>query len=70
MMKISDIEKQHKFATEHATKCKCGHKTLITTKDGKRLCSWCKEFVFVNKEAEIKYRNKEKINKLKGELIK
>ena len=69
-MRISEIEKKHEFVTEHMTKCKCGHSLLITSKDGKQLCNWCKQYAFVNEEAEKKYREKELLNKLKGELIK
>lgn len=67
-MRLSDIEKQHQVFTEHRTKCQCGHTMLISSKDGKQLCRYCHRYVFVNKEAELKYRNKEQIAKLKKEL--
>ena len=68
-MKKSAIEKKHQFATDHKTTCKCGHTMVIYSKDGKMICRWCKRWCFVNEEAEKKYREKELINKLKGELL-
>ena len=67
-MRISEIEKRHEFITEHMTKCKCGHSVLITSKDGKELCNWCKRYVFASKEIEEKYRKEEFIKTLKREL--
>lgn len=64
----SEIEKKAQHFSEHRTKCKCGHSILIATKDGKKLCKWCHEYAFVNKEAEIRYRNKEALLKAKKEL--
>ena len=63
-----EIKAQSEFFTEHATRCKCGHTILITSKDGKELCRYCRKYVFVNKEAELKYRNKEALIKAKREL--
>ena len=64
----SEIEKKARHFTEHSTKCKCGHTMLITTKDGKLLCKHCHEYAFINKKAELMYRNKEKLMKLRREL--
>lgn len=68
-MNISEIEKQHKAFTDHMTKCpNCGHTMLIASKDGKKLCKNCHRYVFVNKKAELMYRNKEALIKVKKEL--
>lgn len=67
-VKNTPIEKSRQYFSEHATRCKCGHTMLIISKDGKKLCPYCKEFVFINKEAEIKYRNKEALIKARREL--
>lgn len=67
-MIYSNVEKQHQAFTTHSTRCKCGHSMLIATKDGKRLCRYCGEYVFINKEAELKFRNKEALIKAKKEL--
>lgn len=68
MMRISDIEKQHQAFTEHSTRCQCGHTMLIASKDGKKLCKHCHRYVFINKKAELMYRNKETLIKAKKEL--
>lgn len=64
----NQMEKKAQFFTDNNTRCKCGHTMLIVSKDGKKLCSYCKEYVFINKEAEIKYRNKEALIRAKREL--
>ena len=38
----------------------CGHKVVIPYHVEKQLCSWCKHYVFKNKQDELKYRMKEK----------
>lgn len=67
MKSYKEIEKQARFYTDHRTKCKCGHAVLISSRDGKALCKWCRNYVFANKEIELKYRNKEQIERLKRE---
>lgn len=67
-LKMSETEKQHQAFTNHSTKCKCGHTMLIASKDGKKLCKHCHNYVFVNKKAEIMYRTKEALIKAKKEL--
>ena len=42
--------------------CSCGHKVVIPYWVDKQLCSWCKNYVFKNKQDEFKYRMKEKLN--------
>lgn len=67
-MTIKEIEKQHKFYTEHRTLCKCGHSLLIYTKDGKAICKKCHRYVFANEEIERKYRREEFKKTLKRRL--
>ena len=67
-IKNTQMEKNAQFFSDNSTRCKCGHTMLIISKDGKKLCPYCKEFVFVNKEAEIKYRNKEALIRARREL--
>ena len=45
------------------TKCKCGHTVTILNKKGYIICSWCKNYVFINPKVEFDYRMKEKILK-------
>lgn len=67
-MKLSDVEKQAKFIVAHESKYKCGHTQLVSNRKGRAICKWCKNYIFVNKEAELKYRNKEMLIKAKREL--
>lgn len=67
-MNFKEMEKKAQVYSGYMTKCKCGHTMLIATKDGKKLCKWCHEYAFVNKEAELRYRNKEALMKIKKEL--
>lgn len=46
-------------------KCKCGHTCTILNPKGYQLCSWCKNYVFLNPQLEFEYRMKEKLNKEK-----
>ena len=68
VMRIKEVEDRAKIFTDYSTKCKCGHTILITSKDGKALCTWCHNYVFANREARIKYRNKEALIKARREL--
>lgn len=66
-MKISEIEKYHQAVSKYRKICKCGHSVLITSKDGKQLCTFCKNYVFATPELERQYRLNEIKNKLKLE---
>ena len=33
--------------------CKCGHVNIIMNKNGYHLCSWCKNYVFKDKQTEL-----------------
>jgi len=43
--------------------CKCGHRVIIPKHVDKRLCSWCKNYVFRDKKVEFEYRMKERLKK-------
>lgn len=51
--------------TKSRIKCSCGHSVLIPNKKDKCICSWCGNYVFKNKQAEFKYKFKEKLMKEK-----
>lgn len=51
-LKLQDIQKT-------TYKCKCGHSVVIVNKNGRAICSYCKNYVFKDKETEFKYRTKE-----------
>lgn len=59
MQKIQDAEQEHTYT------CNCGHRLIILPKQEKRLCSWCHNYVFKNKNDEFRYRLKEKIRRCK-----
>lgn len=42
----------------------CGHSVLFNRKD-KKICEWCKHYVFKNDKVEFEYRLKESMNKKK-----
>lgn len=47
--------------TKARIKCpSCGHSILIPPKEDKCLCNWCGKYVFKDKQAEFKYKVKEK----------
>lgn len=68
MMRISEIEKQHEFETQHRVICKCGHSILITSRNGRTICTHCHKFVFATPELEKQYRKEEFIKTLKREI--
>ena len=68
MKTMKEIDNEARYFTDNRIKCKCGHSLLITSKDGKELCTWCNNYAFINKEAELKYKNKAQIEKLRREL--
>lgn len=48
--------------------CKCGHTNTIINKRGYKLCSWCHNLVFKDKQTEFKYRLRQNIIKEKRKL--
>ncbi|MBQ4263096.1 MAG: hypothetical protein IJB83_02490 [Bacilli bacterium] len=62
-------EKEEKLSTVFISltkKCDtCGHSIIFTTKVDMRICSYCGNAVFKDKQTEFKYRVKEKIYKEK-----
>lgn len=67
-MTIKEIEKKYKYFTDNSIKCKCGHSLLITSKDGKALCTHCHRYVFANEEIERNYRREEFKKTIRREL--
>ena len=67
--KIED--KLYEEASKYRIYCQCGHSVVIypTDKNRKKLCSWCKKYVFVNENEEFKYRMSEMLKKGKKENI-
>lgn len=41
--------------------CQCGHKVVIPYNVDKKVCSWCKRYVFKCKKDEVLYRIKERM---------
>ena len=60
---IPQIEKLENELHKHTYTCQCGHRVLIMPHEEKKLCSWCKFYVFKNKQDEFKYRINEKIRR-------
>ena len=57
--------------------CKCGHSVLITNKQEKAFCDWCKHWVYKDKDKQLEYDkkaqeqdNRVKKIKFKKELLK
>lgn len=51
--------------TKTRVRCACGHSVVIPTRKDKKICSWCGNYVFKDKETEFKYRFKENLLKEK-----
>lgn len=43
-----------KSITNARKKCKCGHTQLLGTRD-RVICSWCKHWIYKDKQTEFKY---------------
>lgn len=52
-----------KEQTDATIKCKCGHSVLVPARNDRKVCSWCGEYVFRNKQDEFKYRLGSKLSK-------
>ena len=40
--------------------CKCGH-VVFMSKSGRKICTWCNNYVFKDKQTEFEYRMKENL---------
>ena len=60
-MTNKEIQKYADEIIKHKYKCKCGHSVFIPFDKDKALCSWCNQYCFKSKEAEFKYRMKERL---------
>lgn len=58
--KVAKIADKLKY---YNVKCKCGHTNTMSAKEEKKICNWCGNYVFRNKQAEFEYRLRERINK-------
>lgn len=56
-----EIEEWSSTVQRYKTRCKCGHKVFIDKDRDKVLCSVCKKYVFKDKQAEFKYKMKQKL---------
>lgn len=60
MQKVLTIKEYERMTDEYAKvkyQCKnCGYKVIIPYKEKKKLCSWCKHYVFKNPQDEFRYR--------------
>ena len=68
MKTYKQIDDEYSHYSLNRTICKCGHSVLITSKDGKELCTHCNRYVFATPELEKKYRKEEFIKTLKRSL--
>lgn len=44
-------------------KCKCSHVNTLNINEDKKICKWCGNYIFKNKQAEFEYRLKERMVK-------
>lgn len=64
MRHILTIKEYKNMANEYDKvkyKCKCGHRVVIPYNVDKQICSYCKKYVFKDKQREFEYRLREKI---------
>ena len=54
--KEKEFEKKVAFDTENTFKCKCGHSIVIYPTTTKKLCTWCKNYVYRDNKDEFKER--------------
>lgn len=59
----SDIEYQRKSDELDKVKirCKCGHRVVVPMWVDKSMCTWCKHYVYRNKQLEFRERLKQKL---------
>lgn len=55
------IEAYHEELKKVKVQCSCGHKVVMPYWVDKQICTWCKKYVFRNKQDEFNYRMKEKM---------
>ena len=53
---------------KYRVKCQCGHTNTILNPRGYKLCSWCRNLVFLNPRIEFEYRLKQETMKEKRKL--
>lgn len=49
--------------TDNTYKCKCGHTELITNKEKKKICSYCGNYIYRDKNLEFKNKMMEVLKK-------
>lgn len=67
---LSDKEIQQIYEDKQRfrVKCKCGHTVTILDPKGYQICSWCRNYAFINDQVEFEYRMKEKLLKEKRNI--
>lgn len=50
------------YRQQYRVRCECGH-TMMMVNVTKRLCPFCKKYVFKDKKEEMKYRVNEKLRR-------
>lgn len=56
-----EIETYKNELAKVKVQCKCGHKVVMPYWVDKQICTWCRNYVFRNKQDEFKYRMKAKL---------
>ena len=56
------FSKREKNQSDNKIACKCGHRILMGLEE-RKVCNWCGNYVYRNKEIEFKYKLKEKMMK-------
>ena len=64
---LTKKEEERLWAEKDKSKvtCKCGHVIVLQNKTGRKLCTWCHNWVFKDKQTEFEYRMKENLIKEK-----
>lgn len=61
MLTFSQVVRRHDKFQDYMVKCKCSHTILFTGYKDRLLCRYCGRYVYRNKNAEFKYKMKEKL---------
>lgn len=57
-MSRKDDEKLFELRAKYKVYCRCGHSLVFYPLEhkNKKICSWCKNYVYINKKVEFKER--------------
>lgn len=54
MLTLKELEKKHWYYNERKQTCECGHRTAVSKKANRVVCSWCGRFLYFDERAKFK----------------